>query len=143
MRVQVDTAKLEVATGCSCTLVAEDELEAVTGRPIGCVHPFVRGITRRFVDVRVGKEGGVVSFNTGDMSRGIILDKDGLLAALGDQACLIDIACAEGGEEVDDLAAELSIARHDARFLLETEGGLVFYQVGPSSSCSDQGKVAE
>lgn len=131
LRVQVDEAKLEVATGCSCMLVEEGKLELVTGRRVGCVHPFVRGITRRFVDLRVGKEGGIVSFNTGDMSRGIVMSKDGLLAALGDQARIVDIACAEGGEEVEDLAAELSIARHDARFLFETEGGVAFYQVGP------------
>lgn len=126
---QVDQAKLDATAGCKCTLVKEDQLEAVTGRKVGCVHPFVPGVSRRYIDIRVGSDGGVVSFNTGDMTRGLILTKEGLLSALGDQATIHDIACAEDGEDAANLAHKLGVARNDARFILDTDGALSFYEV--------------
>ena len=105
--LQVDQGKLQAVVGAKCTLVEEEELFRVTGKMVGCVHPFVNGVVRRYIDKRVGKEGGLVSFNTGDMSRGLILSMEGLLTALGDQACIHDVACSEDGEEVDDLALEV------------------------------------
>ncbi|KAJ1490991.1 hypothetical protein T484DRAFT_1776012 [Baffinella frigidus] len=99
------------------------------------VHPFVRGVTRRLLDRRVTLN-SVVSFNTGDMTKGLVVELAGFMKALEGQArdpsraplsnlvSVHDIARGEDGEEVDDLAAELGVPRHDAKFLLETESVL-------------------
>ena len=45
-----------------------------------------------------------VSFNTGDMREGVLLSCDAFLAALGNQASVVDVAISEQGEEYEELA---------------------------------------
>lgn len=79
------------------------------------MHPFVKGVSRRLLDRRV-THNEAVSFNTGDMSKGLVVELSWFLRALEDQVTIHDIARAEDGEEFDILAAELGVARHDAKY---------------------------
>jgi prolyl-tRNA editing enzyme YbaK/EbsC (Cys-tRNA(Pro) deacylase) len=120
--LQVDKQKLQKIVGKPVRLVESDELEQATGAKVGGVHPFVPGVSRRLVDKRIlqnAADGGQVSFNTGDMTVGVLITCDAFMSALGNQADVVDIAISEHGEEHDDLAQELGISVSNARFLLE------------------------
>ena len=120
----MDEAKLQTLAGGTCSLLESDELLRITGAVVGGVHPFIPNVSQRLLDKRVLKS-QQVSFNTGDLSVGLVMRTSDLLKALQDQGTVVDIAVAEHGEEYEELALELEIAVPTSRFLLENN--LVHY----------------
>ena len=134
--LQVDESKLRQLAGGAARLLESDELHQVTGAVVGAVHPFVPGVSRRLVDKRIlGDDGqggavgdGHVSFNTGDMTVGLVLTRTAFCQALGEQLCVVDLAVAEAGEDLQDLAHELGVSVPEAKFLREHDFALAFFR---------------
>jgi prolyl-tRNA editing enzyme YbaK/EbsC (Cys-tRNA(Pro) deacylase) len=130
--LQVDMHKLNTIAGAECRMVESDELQRVTGARVGGVHPFVPGVSKRFLDkrvLRIAADGqSLVSFNTGDMTKGVLLKCEALLQALGDQACVVDLAVSEQEEEYEAMSQELHISVSNARFLRDNEFALGYFR---------------
>lgn len=130
--LQVDMHKLNNIAGAECRMVESDELQRVTGARVGGVHPFVPGVSKRFLDkrvLRIAADGkSLVSFNTGDMTKGVLLKCEALLQALGDQACVVDVAVSEQEEEYEAISQELHISVSNARFLRDNEFALGYFR---------------
>jgi hypothetical protein len=111
-------------------MVTAEELLAFTGCEVGAVHPFASGVSLRLLDERLAQH-PTVSFNTGDTTRGILVSPADLIAALGDRVRVCDVAAeADAGgapDRAEELAAELGLAPHDARFIAETPGGEEYF----------------
>jgi hypothetical protein len=118
--LQVDEKKLQNIAGAPCRLLDSEELLRVTGAVVGGVHPFIPNVSRRLVDKRILKS-QQVSFNTGDMSVGLVLRTSDFVLALQEQQTLCDLAIAESGEEAEELACRLGVPAPAARFLLEND----------------------
>ena len=110
-------------------MASRNELIAFTGCEVGAVHPFAPGISIRLLDERT-MSNSVVSFNTGDMARGILISPEALASALtccGAELCVCDIAAEEDcdnplAQRAVQIAEDWGLPPHDARFIAETSG---------------------
>ena len=124
--LQVSSSKLKDIEKGEWRMASRDELLELTGCEVGAVHPFARGISVRLLDERLMAH-SVVSFNTGNMARGVVVSPHALVSALGAQLRICDLAADEeadnpAAERAEELAEEWGLPLNDARFVAETAG---------------------
>lgn len=77
--------------GKEVRMASQDEVLKHTGCEIGLVPPFTKKVVRTIVDTRIAKS-GIVSFNAGEKTKGIIMKGEDLMDVLGKDTVVRDVS---------------------------------------------------
>lgn len=125
----LNSEKFEKETLLNFSFASAEDVEIQTGFKPGSVHPFVP-IPQKFIDKRV-MEVDKISFNVGNPSMAVIIEPSNLYKALqmefGSENVKICDICTDPMDEIKSIAEDFGISIHDAKFLLDLEGGIDYY----------------